>query len=170
MIEFFKTIMNELAPSFILLAHDYPALWVVVAVTLLSFLWIRYRTSQRKPFLPRPPSFPQYRPAYLGDFKYAGMLWYAWIPQRDPLRDRMSKTLGIPAERITPTVSGHPLCPRCQTELKEHIFLFLHIFRCLQEDCTFITCCMSSSEELYRSAEKVAARKYDDGSLTMRVP
>ena len=101
---------------------------------------------------------------------YAGMLWYAWIPQRDAYRDNLSQLCGIPAERIIPDVSGAPFCPRCRTELEESHFFFLHIFQCPQENCGFITFGLRSSRQLCYAAEKVAVKKFEDGSLPMIKP
>ena len=168
--EIIKLSIASLAAAYLYTLQANPYWWLLPLVGYGGYQLGKWRYTRKPQLHFLPDALPQNRPAFLGDFVYAGMLWYAWIPQRDSYRNNLSQLCGIPAERIAPEVSGHPFCPRCRTELVESSFFFLHIFHCPLENCGFTARCMRAGHQLYHAAEKVAVKKFEDGSLTMRKP
>ena len=168
--EILKFSIATLLTAYLYFLQDYPYVWLIPLSLVIGYhigKW-RYTRKPKLHFLPK--TFPEYRPAYVSEISCAGMLWHVWLSKRDPLRDNLDRHRGLPAERIIPKVGGHPVCPCCRTELEETPFLWLHIFQCPQEDCNFRVYRMRASHQLYHAAEKVAIRKFQDGSLSWRVP
>lgn len=168
--EIIKLLTTASLAGYLYIFQQYPYLWLIPLAAYGGYQLGKWRYTRKPQLHFLPDTFPQSHPAYISTLLYSGMLWYVWLPKRDQQRDNMKQYMGIPPERIMPQVSGHPICPRCRTELEESPFLGLHIFRCPQEDCAFIVYRMKAPHNLYHAAKKIAVKKFEDGSLRWHLP